>query len=100
MDIGQEHLEQMSNIMSIHESNKSREFPMVRERMNSSSFATVPDKNEAFQPEIALRFTSQSGVLPSKPTDTENEVFQSEMEKEIVKLFEEFDMMTLYDYDI
>ena len=38
-------------------------------------------------------------MLPLKLTDTENEVFQSEIEKEIVKLFEEFDMMTLYDYD-
>jgi hypothetical protein len=97
MDIKEEYLEQMSNTMSIHESNKSREFLVVHERINSSSFATVPDQNETFQPEIVL--TSQSRVLPSKPTDTENEVFQSEMEKEIVKLFEEFDMMSLYDYD-
>ena len=65
---------------------------MVQERFNLSSFATFSDKNEVFQPEIVLR---QSGVLPSKPTDTGNEVFQSEIEKEIVKLFEEFDMMTV-----
>ena len=69
---------------------------MVQERLNSSSFATVSDKNEVFQPEIVLR---QSGVLPSRPIGSENEVFQSEIEKEIVKLFGEFDMMTLYDYD-
>ena len=99
IDIKEEDLEQMSNTMSIHESNKSREFLMVHERINLSSFATVSDKNEAFQPEVVLRLTSQSEVLPSKPTDTENEVFQSEMEKEIVKIFEEFDIMSLYDYD-
>ena len=68
---------------------------MVHEGINSSSFATVPDKNEVFQPEIVLRLTPQPGVWPSKSNDTENEVFQPEIEKEIVKLFEEFDMMTV-----
>ena len=62
---------------------KAGELLMVHEGINSSSFATVPDKNEVFQPEIVLRPTSQSGVLPSKPTDTANEVFQSEMEKKL-----------------
>ena len=66
---------------------------MVHERINSSNSLAVSD---VFQPEIVLR---QSGVLPSKLTDTENEVFQSEIEKEIVKLFGEFDMMALYDFD-
>ena len=78
---------------------KAGELLMVHEGINSSSFATVPDKNKVFQPEIVLRLTPQPGVWPSKSNDTENEVFQPEIEKEIVKLFEEFDMMTLYDYD-
>jgi hypothetical protein len=99
LDIKEEPLQQINKTMSSCESNKLGEFLMVQERFNSSSFATFSEKNEVFQPEIVLRPTSQSGVLPSKPTDTENEVFQSEMEKEIVKLFGEFDMMTLYDYD-
>ena len=93
IDIKEEQLDQSIDSVSIQ---------MVHERMNSSSFATVSDKNEVFQPEIVLRHSPQSGVLPSKPTDifsTENEVFQSKMENEILKLFEEFDMMTLHDYD-
>ena len=94
--IKEEPLKQICNTMASYESNKLEEFLMVHERINSSSFATVSDKNEVFQPEIVLR---QSGVLPSKPVGSENEVFQSEIEKEIVKLFGEFDMMTLYDYD-
>ena len=83
-------------MISIHESNKSGESLMVHESINSSSFATVADRNESFQPEVVLR---HSEMLPSKPIGSENEVFQSEIEKEIVKLFGEFDMMTLYDYD-
>ena len=50
MDLKEECLEQMSNTMSIHESNKPRKFLMVHERINSSSFATCPDRNEVFQP--------------------------------------------------
>jgi hypothetical protein len=96
IDVKEESLENSRNMISINESNKIGKFPMVDEFINSSSFAAVSDKNEVFQPEIVLR---QSGVLPSKLTDMGNEVFQSEIEKEIVKLFEEFDMMTLYDYD-
>ena len=87
-----------SHTMSIHESKTSGDLLMVHEKIDlSSNFVTVSDKIEVFQPEIVLW---QSGVLPSKLTVTENEVFQSEIEKEIVKLFEEFDMMTLlYNYD-
>ena len=92
IDIKEEPLQKMNNTMSGYENNKLGEFLMIQERLNSSSFATVSDKNVVFQPEIVLR---QSRVLPSKPTDTENEVFQSEIEKEIVKLFEEFDIMKL-----
>ena len=73
IDIKEEHLEQISNTMASYESNKLGEFLMVHERMNSSSFATVSDRNKVFQPEIVLR---QSGVLPSKPIGSENEVFQ------------------------
>ena len=36
----------------------------------------------------------KKAVFPDK-----KEIFQSEMEKEIVKLFEEFDLMTRHDYD-
>ena len=61
-----------------------------------SIFETFSDSNEVFQSETVPR---QSGLLPSKQIGTENDVFQSEMEKEIVKLFEEFDVMTLCDYD-
>ena len=92
IDIKEEPLELNTDSVSIQ---------MVHERLNSSSFATVADKSEVFQPEIVLRHSPQSGVLPSKPTDifsTENEVFQSKMENEILKLFEEFDMMTLHNY--
>ena len=87
-EIKQEPLEQIRSMISIHENNTSGRLQMVHERISPSSFAT----NEVFQPEIVLR---QSGVFPSKPTDTGNEGFQSEIEKEIVKLFEEFDVMTL-----
>jgi hypothetical protein len=90
IEIKEEPLEQSRSMISIHEST-SEELIMVHERINSSSYAT----NKVFQPEIILRLMPKSGVLPSKPTDTENE----EIEKEIVKLFGEFDMMTLYDYD-
>ena len=96
IDIKEEPLHQINNTMSSYGSNKLEEFLMVQERLNSSSFATVSVKNEVFQPEIVLR---QSGVLPSKAIGTGNEVFQSEIEKEIVKLFGDFDMMSLYDYD-
>ena len=95
LEIKEEPLEQSRSMISIHERNTSEELIMVHGRMNSSSFAT----NEVFQPEIILRHTPQSGLLPSKQADTRNEVFQSEVEKEIVKLFGEFDMMTLYDYN-
>ena len=83
-----------SHTMSIHESETSGEFLMVHERINSSNSLAVSD---VFQPEIVLR---QSGVLPSKLTDTENEVFQSEIERKIKKLFEEFDMMSVHEYDL
>ena len=63
----------------------------VHERMNSSSFATVSDKNEVFQPEIVLRRSLQSASKPTDILSLENEVFQSKMENEILKLFEEFD---------
>ena len=59
-------------------------------RLNSSSFATVSDKNEVFQPEIVLRHSLQSGVLPSKPSDilrTENEVFQNRINKRYDGIF-------------
>jgi hypothetical protein len=92
IEMKQEPLEQSRSMISVHESNTSGVLKMVHGRINSSSFAT----NEVFQTEIVLR---QSGILPSKPTDMGNEVFQSEIEKEIVKLFGEFDMMSLYDYD-
>ena len=59
MDIKEGQLEQISKTMSIHESNKSGEFLMVHERMNSSSFATVSDRNKVFQPEIVLGLNSQ-----------------------------------------
>ena len=75
---------------------KAKEFPMVHERLNSSSFASVPIKSENFHPEIVPIL--HLGVLPSNPTDiykTEG----TEMEDEIAKLFEEFDRMTLHDYD-
>ena len=93
IDIKEEKLDQSIDSVSIQ---------MVHDRMNSSSFAAVSDKSEVFQPEIVLRRSPQYGVLPSKSTDilsTRNEVFQSKMENEILKLFEEFDMMTLHDYD-
>ena len=70
------------------------------EMLEKMEFETVSDKNEAIQPEIVLRLTSQSEVLPPKPTDTENEVFQSEIERKIKKLFEEFDMMSVHEYDL
>ena len=98
IDIKEEPLDQRSNNMLIDESKKSGEFPMVHERMNSFSFATVPVENEVFQPEIVPTLTKHLGVLPSNPTD----IFKmegKEMENEIVKLFEEFDKMTLHDYD-
>ena len=59
IDIKEEPLEQISNNMLIDESKKSGEFPMVHERINSSSFATVPLKNEVFQPEIVPTLTPQ-----------------------------------------
>ena len=98
IDIKEEPLEQRSNNMLIDESKKSGEFPMVHERINSSSFAAVPVKNELFQPEIVPTLTPHLGVPPLNPTDiykTEG----TEMENEIVELFEEFDKMTLHDYD-
>ena len=91
IDIKEEPLEQSIDSVSIQ---------MVHQRMKSSSFATISDKNEVFQQEIVLRHSQQS-ELCSKPTDilsTKNEVFQSKMENEILKLFEEFDMMTLHNY--
>ena len=42
IDIKEEPLDQRSNNRLIDESKKSGEFPMVHERMNSFSFATVP----------------------------------------------------------
>ena len=72
IDIKEEPLHQSRNMISIHESNKSGESLMVHESINSSSFATVADRNESFQPEVVLR---HSGMLPSKPIGSENEVF-------------------------
>jgi hypothetical protein len=91
-----ERTKQIGHAFLHDENNTSGELIMVHERINLSSFAT----NEVFQPEIILRLTPQSGVLPSKPTDTENEVFQSEIERKIKKLFEEFDMMSVHEYDL
>ena len=98
IDIKEEPLEQSSNNMPIDESKKSEKFPMVHERINSSRFATVPVKNEVFQPEIVPTHMPHLGVLPSNPIDI-YKMEGTKMENEIVKLFEEFDKMTLHDYD-
>ena len=52
--IKKEPLEQSSNILTIHECKKLEESIKVHERVKSSSFATVADKKEVFQPEIKL----------------------------------------------
>ena len=98
IDIKEEPLEQSSNNMPIDESKKSENFPMVHERINSSRFATVPVKNEVFQPEIVPTHMPHLGVLPSNPIDI-YKMEGTKMENEIVKLFEEFDKMTLHNYD-
>jgi hypothetical protein len=85
LGIKKEPLEESSNILTIHECKKSGESNKVHERTKSSSFATVADKKEVFQPEIVIQNSAQDSDL--------------EMENEIVRLFEEFDAMSLHDYD-
>ena len=79
-----EPMEQSRNILQ-YECKKSEESIKVHERIKSSNFATVADKKEAFQPEIVIQNSAQDSDL--------------EMENEIVKLFEEFDTMSLREYD-
>ena len=85
LGIKNEPLEQSSNILTTHECEKSGESKKVHERINSSSFSIVADEKEVFQPEIVIQNSSQDS--------------DSEMKNETVKLFEEFDMMSLHDYD-
>ena len=85
LGLKKEPLEQSNNILTIHECKKSEESIKVHERIKSFSFATVAEKKEAFQPEIVIQNSTQDSDL--------------EMENEILKLFEEFDTMSLHDYD-
>ena len=85
LGLKKEPLEQGSNILTIHECKKLVESIKVHERIKSSSFATVAEKKEVFQPEIVMQNSAQDSDL--------------EMENEILKLFEEFDTMSLHDYD-
>ena len=75
IEIKEEPLEQSRSMISIHESNTSGGLRMDHEGINSSSFAS----NKAFQPEIILRFTPQSGVLPSNLLTWKMKIFNQKL---------------------
>ena len=85
-DIKEEPLEQNVNTMPIHEN-----------KPDILNLETLDIKEEPLEQSNNIVSIHESKSVEFDPD--KNEVFQSEMEDEIVKLFEEFDMMNLHDYD-
>ena len=88
IDIKQEPVEQRINIntMPFHNTRKN-------DILNLEAIEKKEEPLEQSDNTMSIHEIRKATFLDKR------EIFQSEMENEIVKLFEEFDLMTLHDYD-